>query len=238
MLAAREPSPCAWYFSGLGLLIDLVVKALAPVMPERAAAAHYGDSMVTMLSGFDDATGKRFLDIEPHIGGWGAWEGSDGESGLINSVNGSVKDLPIEVQESKFPMRITRYELRADSGGPGKWRGGCGVIREYTIDCDHALLGVWFERSRTPAWGLLGGGDGEPPDVVINPGRSDERHVLKDQTRLSRGDVVRCHTGGGGGFGDPRQRGADDIRADLRDRFATPERVQRDYGVNSKLERS
>jgi N-methylhydantoinase B len=231
MLAAQEPSPCAWYFSGLGLLIDLVVKALAPVMPARAAAAHYGDSMVLMLSGFDDTTGKRFLDIEPHVGGWGAWIGSDGESGLINSVNGAVKDLPIEVQESKFPMRVSRYGFRPDSGGAGKWRGGCGIVREYTIDCEEALLGVWFERSKTPAWGLLGGKSGSGPDVVVNPGRPDERHYLKaSRIRLRKGDVVRCCTGGGGGFGDPSERARADIDADIHDGLASQDVVEQDYG--------
>ena len=233
MLAAKEPSPCAWYFSGLGLLIDLVIKALAPALPERAVGAHYGDSMVTMLSGFDDDTGKRFLDIEPHPGGWGAWQGSDGESGLINSVNGSVKDLPIEVQESKFPMRISHYGLRTDSGGPGQWQGGCGIVREYTINCEEAQLGVWFERSKTPAWGLEGGRSGQGPDVVVNPGKPDERHLLKARIRLRKGDVVRCHTGGGGGFGLPSDRDAAAVREDIRAGLVTPDQAYRDYGVGT-----
>ena len=117
MLAAEEPAPCQWYFTPLGLLIDLVVKALADVLPEQAAGASYGDSMVISMSGVDPRNGNPWLDLEPTVGGWGAWHGSDGESGLINNVNGSLKDLPIEVFETKFPMRLTEYAFRADSGG-------------------------------------------------------------------------------------------------------------------------
>ncbi len=73
VLAAEAPAPCAWYFTPLGLLIDLVVKALAPVLPERAAAASYGDSMIFMVAGLDHRTGGGFFHIEPTTGGWGAW---------------------------------------------------------------------------------------------------------------------------------------------------------------------
>jgi N-methylhydantoinase B len=235
-LAAQEPSPCGWYYSGLGLLIDLVVTALAPVLPTRAAAASYGDSMIINISGADERTGRPFLDLEPNVGGWGAWEGSDGESGLINNVNGAVKNLPIEVQESTFPLRVAHYGFREDSAGAGRWRGGFGIEREYVIDCAEAWLNLWFERSKTPAWGLFGGGTGEPPDVVVNPGRADERHLLKaSMVPLRRGDVVRCQTGGGGGFGDPLERDPELVRADVDAGLLSPARAQRDYAQESRL---
>jgi N-methylhydantoinase B len=234
VFGAQEPSPCGWYYSGLGLLIDLVVKALAPTLPERAAAASYGDSMIINISGVDDRTGHRFLDLEPNVGGWGAWSGSDGEDCLINSVNGAVKNLPIEVQESTYPLRLANYSFRQDSAGAGRWRGGSGVVREYVIECEEAWLNLWFERSKTPAWGLFGGGAGDPPDVIVNPGRDDERHVLKaSMVRVVRGDVVRCQTGGGGGFGDPGERDIELVRADIEAGVLSEERAQRDYGVRA-----
>jgi N-methylhydantoinase B len=234
MLSAQEPYPCQWYFSQLGLLIDLVVKALADVMPEQAAAASYGDSMVISLSGIDHRTGRPWLDLEPTVGGWGAWQGSDGESGLINNVNGSLKDLTIEVLETKYPMRMTHYGFRTDSGGPGKWRGGNGIIREYTLDGESATLFLWFERSKTPGWGLFGGKDATPPIVVLNPGREDERRMLKcSRVALKRGDVVRTMTGGGGGFGDPAERDPEAVRADVRNRHVSAEAAREIYGVET-----
>ena len=232
MLGAQPPSPCQWYFTPLGLLIDLVVRALSEVLPQQAAGASYGDSMVIGFSGVDHRNGQPFFDLEPTVGGWGAWDGSDGEDGLINNVNGSLKDLAIEVLETKFPIRMTEYAFRPDTGGAGRWRGGNGVIREYTLDADAAELSLWFERSRTPAWGLFGGHDAIPPDVVINPGREDERHMLKaSRVQLRRGDVVRTMTGGGGGFGDPAERDPEAVRADLRHGHVTPGAARDVYGT-------
>jgi N-methylhydantoinase B len=232
LLGAQEPSPCQWYFTPLGLLIDLVVKALADVLPAQAAGASYGDSMVISISGVDPRTGQPWLDLEPTVGGWGAWDGSDGESGLINNVNGSLKDLAVEVLETKYPMRMTHYGFRTDSGGPGKFRGGNGIVREYTIEGDTAIMYLWFERSRTPGWGLFGGKDATPPLVIVNPGRADERRMLKcSRLPLKKGDVVRTMTGGGGGFGDPRQRDPALVRADVRDRHVSPEAARTVYGV-------
>jgi N-methylhydantoinase B len=235
LVGATEPSPCAWYFSPLGLLIDLVVKALSPVLPHKAAAASYGDSMIFTCAGLDNRTGEGFFHIEPTVGGWGAWEGSDGESGLINSVNAGMKDFPIEILETRIPLHVRRYGFRPDSSGPGKWRGGNGVVREFEVECDQIYVSLWWERSQTPAWGLFGGAAATPPDLVINPGRDDERHILK-ATRLvlERGDVVRGCTGGGGGFGDAAERDPAAVRADIRDRQLSSEAARLIYGVEDQ----
>ncbi|MBB5081684.1 hydantoinase B/oxoprolinase family protein [Nonomuraea endophytica] len=206
MLAARSPAACQYYYSHLGLLIDLVVKALAPVLPERAAAASYGDSLIVQFTGTDPRTGTMYVSQEATVGGWGAWEGGDGESALINNVNGSLRDMPIEVLETLFPVRVTRYAMRPGTGGAGQWRGGNGVVREYEFLGDTSLS-LWFERSVTPAWGLAGGGAGAPPRVVLNPGTAGERAMLKvNALPVAAGDVLRCESGGGGGYGPPERR--------------------------------
>jgi N-methylhydantoinase B len=230
VLGAQEPAACQWYFSSLGLLIDLVGRALAPVMPESVAAASYGDSMITLFSGMD-IKGRMFVHAEAVVGGWGAWNGSEGESALINSVNGSIKDFPIEVVESRYPMRIRHYGFRPDSAGAGEWRGGLGVVREWVVECDEAWLSLWFERSKTPAWGLFGGGDAEASYVLVNPGTDREQRLHKvNRLRVSRGDVIRCLSGGGGGYGDPRRRSAASIEADLASGLLSAENADRSYG--------
>ena len=210
-----------------------MVKALSDVVPDQAAGASYGDSMVILLAGEDHRNGRPWFDLEPTVGGWGAWRGSDGEDGLINNVNGSLKDLPIEVFETKYPMRMTHYGYRVDSGGAGRWRGGNGIIREYTLDGEQAELFLWFERSVTPAWGLFGGSQATPPVVVVNPGRSDEQRMLKtSRFGLRRGDVVRTMTGGGGGFGPQAERDPSLVRADVENRHLTVEKAKTAYGVD------
>ena len=229
VFGAQAPAACQWYFSHLGLLIDLVARALAPALPDRVAAASHGDSMIVQCAGTDPRTGRDYVSLEATLGGWGAWAGCDGETALINNVNGSLKDMPIEVFETRFPLRVTEYGIRTDSGGAGRWRGGNGVVREYVAlhDCS---LSLWFERSVTPAWGLFGGADAAPPEVVVNPGRPDERRLLKcNGLRLFEGDVVRCLTGGGGGYGPATERDVHLVDADLLDGNVSPGHALREY---------
>jgi N-methylhydantoinase B len=229
---AEEPAACQWYFSSLGLLIDLVVTALAPVLPDQVAAAHFGDSMVLFLSGKDPRRGDQpFLYVMPHAGGWGGFEGGDGEDGLINNVNGGFKDYPVEVFEVKYPALIRGYGFRPDTGGAGRFRGGCGLYRVFEVE-PAAYLYLWFERSKTPGWGLFGGESAVGPDVSVNPGREDERHMLKVNAHpLAPGSVVDMRTGGGGGFGNPHERDPERVREDVRDGFVSLEGAARDYGV-------
>ncbi|MGV9307069.1 hydantoinase B/oxoprolinase family protein [Nonomuraea sp. NPDC003727] len=215
MLAAQSPAACQYYYSHLGLLIDLVVKALAPVVPDRAAAASYGDSLIVQFTGTDPRTGKLYVSQEATVGGWGAWEGGDGETCLINNVNGALRDMPIEVLETLFPVRVTRYEVRPDTGGLGQWRGGNGVVREYEFIGDTSLS-LWFERSVTPAWGLAGGTAGAPPRVTLNPGSPRQREMLKvNALPVRAGDVLRCESGGGGGYGPAELRDPEAAADDL-----------------------
>jgi len=229
---AEEPAACQWYFSSLGLLIDLVVTALAPVLPGEVAAAHFGDSMVLFLSGNDPRRGGQpFLHVMPHAGGWGGFEGGDGEDGLINNVNGGFKDYPVEVFEVKYPALIRSYGFRPDTGGPGRFRGGCGLYRTFEVEPESYLY-LWFERSKTPGWGLFGGADAVGPDVAVNPGRDDERHMLKVNAHpLAPGSIVHMQTGGGGGFGVPRERDPERVRIDVLDGFVSVEAARREYGV-------
>jgi N-methylhydantoinase B len=229
---AEEPAACQWYFSSLGLLIDLVVTALAPVLPDQVAAAHFGDSMVMFLSGKDPRRGGQpFLHVMPHAGGWGGFEGGDGEDGLINNVNGGFKDYPVEVFEVKYPAMIRGYGFRPDTGGPGRFRGGCGLYRTFEVEPESYLY-LWFERGVTPGWGLYGGRDAVGPDVVVNPGRGDERHMLKVNAHpLAADSVVELLTGGGGGFGNPLERNPERVRADVVDGYVSLEAAERDYGV-------
>lgn len=231
---AQEPAPCGWYFTPLGLLIDLIVKALAPVLPQKAAGAHYGDSMVITIAGQDPRHNDDFyLMIEPTTGGWGAFDGGDGANSLINNVNGSFKDLPIEVFESKYPLRILSYGIRQDSGGAGKYRGGNGTYREYLVESDSSLW-LWFERSDTPAWGLFGGGSGEPPTVLIQrPGQETLERLKANDVKVPKGTVIKSMTGGGGGYGDPGERDPAAVHEDLLDGLVSPAHALSVYGVST-----
>ena len=233
ILDARSPAACQFYFTPLGLMIDLICSALSPALADTVPAAHYGDGMIFQFTGINPRTDEMFLDNEPHVGGWGASRGRDGQDGMIWTLSGNFHDMPIEVFESKFPARITDYGFRQDSAGPGRWRGGNGIIREYTMTTD-TEMSLWFERSGHPAWGLFGGQGGAPPEVIINPGTPRELRRLKtNRMPLREGDIVRCYTGGGGGYGDPLERDPEAIRADLVDGHISSDYAQRHHGWNS-----
>lgn len=229
VLGALAPAACQWYFSHLGLLIDLLSKALAPAVPQQVAAASHGDSMIITLAGCDPRVDRDFVTMDATVGGWGAWDGSDGESAMINNVNGSLKNMPVEMAETRYPIRVTEYSIRADSGGSGRWRGGNGVVRELELLAD-CVVGLWFERSVTPAWGLFGGAGGAGPEIILNPGRDDEVRTLKANARpMSAGDVIRLAVGGGGGFGEAKERDPAAIAWDLTNGFITPVAARTQY---------
>ena len=178
---AKEPAACEWYFTGLGLLADLFISCLSEAISERSTAAHYGDSMVSLFFSVDRKRGQ-WMSIEATAGGWGGRNDGDGQSALINLVNGSFRNIPAEVMETKFPVRLEEFAIRPDSGGPGRHRGGCGVLRRYKTleDCYCAL---WFERSLTPAWGLNGGKDARGPKVEITHPDGSAEGPLKMRAR-------------------------------------------------------
>jgi N-methylhydantoinase B len=230
ILSAEEPAACYFYYSPLGLLIDLMIKALADPLPEAAAAAHYGDSMNICLAGTDPRhEDVPYFYIEAIPGGWGAFAEGDGQDALMNNVNGAVKTQPVEVFEAQYPARISEYALRPDSEGPGRLRGGFGIRRTYEVDAESSLY-LWLERSLTPAWGLFGGDSAQGPAMAISG--SQERHDLKlNRLPLHAGDVLTVQTGGGGGWGDPFERDPEAVLQDVIDGLLSRERAAERYGV-------
>ena len=228
---AKEPAACEWYGTGLGLLVDLILSALAPVIGDRAVAAHYGHSMIIALHGSSGRRpGRLWAVVEPTPGGWGGHASADGESGLINLGNGGYRNTSIEVYETKYPVRFEEFSRRPDSGGAGRWRGGCGVIRTYRLE-HPASLSLWFERSLTPAWGIFGGKAGLGPEVIIRT-RDGEWTALKTNgTPVPAGSTITLMTGGGGGFGSPEGRPIDDVVRDVREGYVTVAAARHDYLV-------
>ena len=200
---ATEPAACGWYYTSLGMLIDLFVSAFAEVLPQAVTAAQFGDSMISYFAGpgrHDDD--PPFLCVEAHAGGWGASGAADGADGLINVINGSFRNTPVEALEARYPITVTEYSLRRGSGGAGAHRGGDGIIRRYRID-EPVRLYLWLDRSVTPAWGLNGGQPGMPPRVEITGSIARSDLLKANGVALAVGDTVSILTGGGGGFGRP-----------------------------------
>ncbi|MDR3359470.1 MAG: hydantoinase B/oxoprolinase family protein, partial [Bifidobacteriaceae bacterium] len=230
---AREPAPCQWYYTPLGLLIDLVQRAIAPAVPGRVAAAHFGDSMIVSFSGTRDSApgGEDFVLISAEVGGWGAYAGGDGQDAMINVINGDFKNLPIEFIERRFPITVESYSLRQDSDGAGQWRGGLGVTKTFRVEQDGTLVSVWMDRSQNPAWGLFGGESAVGPVAVVDPGTGQERRYNKvTDLCLVTGQRVEVRTGGGGGYGEASCRDRAAVAEDVLHGYVSRDRAEAVYG--------
>lgn len=201
--------------------------ALATGGQTSAASPVY---VIYMLRSLDKQTGTYTLCIEGMGVGFGARAFADG----IDSVYYvAQKNYPVEFAEMEFGVRIERYSIHRDSGGPGRYRGGCGVVRDIRIIADEGILASRLENVIYPAWGVNGGQNGRPGCILVNPGQPDERQLrpLSDNNRLQHGDLLRIMTSGGGGWGHPFDRPVANVRDDVLDGFVSVEAARQDYGV-------
>ena len=133
----------------------------------------------------------------------------------------------------EFGVEIEAFGIHRDSGGAGRWRGGCGIVRDVRVLSDEARFGIRLDNCRQPAFGVHGGLAGAPGRVIVNPDGPEPWDIatMSDGTRLAKGDLVRIVTPGGGGWGSPADRPAGDVLADVLDGFVSEEAAARDYGV-------
>lgn len=205
IFTAEKPSPTGWYYEAAAQASELVWKALAPIAPERFTAGSYMSLCATYISGSGE--NGLFVHIEPQNGGWGATRDRDGASGLIAITDGDTYNYSIELLEAKFPLLVRRYDYNVEGGvGAGAHRGGFGLVRDYEIECDDAVLYGSFGRTATLPWGVDGGGEGSVNGIEVTRGSGRTRLTRTPRFALRRGDHVRIVTGGGGGWGDPARR--------------------------------
>ncbi len=230
VFTAEKPSPTGWYYEGAAQASELVWKALAPLVPSRFPAGSYMSLCATYIAG--SGPDGLFVHIEPQNGGWGATSTRDGASGMIAITDGDTYNTSVELLEAKFPVLILRYDYNVAAGvGAGRHRGGFGLVREYEIECDDAVLYASFGRNATRPWGADGGGVGSLNGIEIL--RDGNRIPLTRTPRfkLQRGDRVRILTGGGGGWGDPKHRDPASVARDVRDGLLTEDAALSIYGV-------
>jgi len=234
IFTAQRPAPVGAYFETTDLASDLVWKALAPAFPEVLTAGSYISTCSTSLSLTHPDTGEPTLLVEPLVGGWGASAIQDGQHGLITAGDGETYVIPAEVIEQRYGVRVERCGLHiAEGAGAGRRRGGRGLVQEYRVLSDDALLTAAWGRHLFPPWGAAGGRDGSPNYVeLIRDGvRVGEPFAKVSRMKLCRGDVLRLVTGTGGGYGDPRERDPGLVRADLRDQVITSREAAEVYGL-------
>jgi N-methylhydantoinase B len=211
---------------------DMVMGALASFMPEQVMACSQGTSAILTLGGVDPRSDRPYVSYETVKGGYGARPNKDGincvASGISNTMN-----TPVEIMEMSFPVRIERYEVNPDSGGAGRYRGGCGAIRVWRLlSGADATCALCMERMTSPPFGLLGGNAGAAAVVKLTTPDGATRHLPgKGAFSAPAGAVIEMITPGSGGFGAVTARDSAAIGRDLLDGYVSAAAAKRDYGV-------
>jgi N-methylhydantoinase B len=220
------------------MLPDLVFGCLHQVLPGGVPAEgasslwnpqiYGGGSMVDEVEeGKSAGDLAEFSTVIFHCGGTGARPGKDGLD--VTAFPSGVRTIPVEATESIAPVIFRRREFREGSGGAGKYRGGLGQVIELAgTDGNPISLLCNFERINNPARGREGGGQGANGAVSLLSGRPIK---AKGRQTVPPRDSIRLELPGGGGFGDPRERDADQVAADVADGLITRAAAERDYGV-------
>ena len=231
-LSASPTAAMGLYSMPFPTVIDAVIKALEQALPDRVTGAHFGTFSSVQLHGKRTDDGTPFRCNDSGHGGWGACATHDGAGPFRTMAHGDTRLIPIELQESMYPYRIESFELRADSAGAGKFRGGLGFRKSYRIlaPCE---LWIHFDRVGCPPWGVHGGKAAMPGRVTVRRKGSNRDEVIYKVERfaLEAGDLVTVETGGGGGYGPPGERAIDLVARDLARGYVTIEAAKRDYGV-------
>lgn len=231
LFAAQEPAACLYYAPQIGLMIELILKVMAQALPEQVPAGQPSDQMNFIMAG-QTAAGMLFVTGEASAVGWGALPDEDGLNAVVNYMAGDLKNISAEVEEAKYPLRVTCRALEQDSGGAGRYRGGLALIKAYQPTAPGCRLLLWLERTVTPGWGVASGTAGRTARCIVDPGGPDERLLKKaNHLPIPSGVTVRCYTAGGGGYGPPWERDLQRVLDDLRDGYISREKAEQDYGV-------
>jgi len=232
VFSAEHPYPTGWYYEGSAQASEVVWKALAPIAEDRFSAGSYMSLCALYIGGADPSNGGEFLHVEPSHGGWGACPDRDGTSGLIALTDGDTYNHSTELLEAKYPFLIRRYALNTEDGsGPGRHRGGFGLIREYEMLGDDAFMFASLGHTETRPWGMAGGGAGTCNYVEVSDQDRTVRLSRTPHHDLRRGARIKIVTGGGGGYGDPKSRPRDAIAADIADGYVSEQLAHAVYGT-------
>lgn len=215
--------------------VSLAMGAIAQVAPHLVSGDLCGSSFPNAIGGWNQRRNRQYVYYESPAGGNGGFAGADGPSAFVNVDFGNLPSIHnVESLENEMPLLVESCGLRTDSGGEGWHRGGVGMVRKIRILDDEASYSVLSDRAVIPPWGVHGGGSAAPYDVSIvrnadtivfaTPGKVTGYPVYRD-------DVVVMQSSGGGGFGDPLERDAEQVRQDVAYGYISMDRARSRYGV-------
>jgi N-methylhydantoinase B len=230
LVSCTHPAPCGARGITGYRIVDCMFGALVAAVPHLLTADGTGGSSLPTFGGYHN--GKPFVFSECIMGVWGASAAHDGQEGVPHMA-ANQSNVPIEMIESNYPLRIESYGIVPDTGGAGRLRGGHGIAREFRLLTDEAYFGIRSDKRRFRPHGLFGGQPGAPSLNIIDP--QTEARVLPvlptEPITLRRNQVFRHVMAGGGGYGNPFERDPMAVLDDVFDGNVSVEKALAEYGV-------
>ncbi len=227
-----SPAPTSMYWESMLYGNELVWKAMAPYLLNKLTAGHLMSVCTVIMGGKHPDKDENFLIVEPSVGGWGAANDQDGDTGQFCILDGETFNVPVEIAETTYGVMIDEYSMRTDGKGAGKHRGGPGVIRSYRALTDDQFFTASYGHHKLNVWGADGGLEGSNNEFIIEKadGTIDGPFGKYNQYKLNTGDKVVLRTATGGGYGDPKERSREKIERDILNEYITLEQAVEYYG--------
>ncbi|QRF68865.1 hydantoinase B/oxoprolinase family protein [Ponticoccus alexandrii] len=223
------PAPVAQRLNTSQRLVDVIIGALAPALPDAAVGAANGANTTAVFSGIDPRNGKPYLYLETLGGGAGGRSDRDGKDGVQVHIT-NTSNLPIEAIETEYPLRVVSYGFVEDSGGAGRYRGGAGLRRVIApVDHDCTFNGAGERFSHAP-WGIFGGGEGRTGQFLLE-GAGESRKLANKPSAvpLNRDEAIVVETPGSGGYGSAAERTPEAVAEDALSGKYSAEFLDRNY---------
>ena len=244
MLNCVYPAPLAAGNTEIhNLLAEVTEAALAKAIPDRTIAPTGATTALISGGGTHPESGEFFTFVIWEPVGWGGRPTRDGNDAIVTWVGPLAKNFPTEVLETQIPWQIDTYELRQDSGGIGKHRGGVGIVRTYRLGDSALTFNATAHYGLFPPRGLDGGGDAAPTELRIATADAeldprDRDPSLSSPIKFSGltvrpGEKFVVRTPGGGGFGPVSERDPEDVRDDLRNGQISQQAAVEEYGLDA-----
>lgn len=212
-------------------VVDVLMGALHKVVPDQVCAACSGEMNLLNIGGLDPSTGEYYNYVETYAGGQGACVNLDGEDGVHTHLT-NTRNAPVEVIERTYPLEVVRYGLIPDTEGPGRYRGGCGMMRELCCLGDRTTVSIGADRRTIRPWGIDNQERAGGAHCIVTSRDGVQRQLpTKVHTELKLGDTLRIETPGGGGWGDPRERNRESLAEDVAEGLIGAERAATIYGL-------
>jgi N-methylhydantoinase B len=230
------PAPAVGFPDVCNRIVEVIMEALTPVIPERVIAATSGTTTNCFFGGIHPASGQPYVWYNINSqGGWGGRKGADGWHNVC-FIEANGWDIPAETIEYRYPWRVLSYKLRDEDSGAGQFRGGKGNYIALTPLGHDVQFAINGDRAVTLPYGIFGGKPGIGGSCTIYRKNGEIKRVaprmLKaDRLVLRQGDIIIIKAPNGGGYGNPLDRTIEAVRADLLDGFVSRGSARRDYGV-------